>query len=167
MLLLALFVNFYCKCAGNGSKKWKILMCVRIYLGNHERVCITKSLKSLHPTVYVQYINCSLPKNYFLNITNGKRGAKLARARIFKLLCIPGIDSTEFLKGGGGRSLMLNAKIGSGRNFHTAISLWSNKINMLKPCVFSAVGHLGPTVVDWSSLFYTQCLHHHLTRSRN
>ncbi len=54
LLLEALFVNFDCKCAQNGSKKMKNLflwMCLRIQLGNHQRVCITKLLKSLYPTV--------------------------------------------------------------------------------------------------------------------
>ncbi len=53
MLLLALFVNFDCKCAGNSSKNGKsfLWMCLRILLGNHQRVCITKLLKSLHPIV--------------------------------------------------------------------------------------------------------------------
>ncbi len=50
LLFLALFVNFACKCAGNGTKKTENLflgMCLRIKLGNHQRVCITKLLKSL------------------------------------------------------------------------------------------------------------------------
>ncbi len=51
---ISTFSNFDCKCAGNGSKKRKIFflwMYLRIYLCNHQRVCITKLLKSLYPSV--------------------------------------------------------------------------------------------------------------------
>ncbi len=50
LLLLALNVHFNCKCAGNGSKNRKIFFyeCV-LELGIHQRVCITKLLKSLYP----------------------------------------------------------------------------------------------------------------------
>jgi hypothetical protein len=55
LLLLALFVNFDCKCAGNGLKKRKIFFyeCVLQFyvLGNHQRVCISKLLKSLYPSL--------------------------------------------------------------------------------------------------------------------
>ncbi len=50
LLLLALFVNFDCKCAGNKKTENLFLwMCLRILLGNHRRVFITKLLKSLYP----------------------------------------------------------------------------------------------------------------------
>ncbi len=51
LLLLALFLNFDCTCAGNGSKNRQsfLWMCLRILLGNHQRVCITKLLKLLFP----------------------------------------------------------------------------------------------------------------------
>ncbi len=51
LLLLALFVHFDCKCAGNGSKKRNFfkLLCLRILICNHQKVCITKLLKSLYP----------------------------------------------------------------------------------------------------------------------
>ncbi len=69
MLLLALFVNFDCKCAGNGSIKLKIFflwMCLRILIGNHQRVCITKFLKSLYPTAHHNLRISAIPRHYCL-----------------------------------------------------------------------------------------------------
>ncbi len=63
LLVFALSVNFDCKCARNGSKKRKNLflwMCLRILLGNHQRVCITKLLKSLYPSVYLCWLTFGL-----------------------------------------------------------------------------------------------------------
>jgi hypothetical protein len=53
------FSNFDCTCAGNGSKKKNLFlwMYLRIWLCNHQRVCITKLLKLLYPIVQVIRLN--------------------------------------------------------------------------------------------------------------
>ncbi len=63
MLLLSLFVHFDCKYAGNGSKNGKsfLWMCLRILIGNHQRVCITKLLKSLYPKCTLALLSCTYP----------------------------------------------------------------------------------------------------------
>ncbi len=71
MLFLALFVNFDCTCAGNGSKKENLIlwMCLRILLGNHQRVCITKLLKLFYSVPTVQPQKRKSPKalyQYFI-----------------------------------------------------------------------------------------------------
>jgi hypothetical protein len=57
LVILVLFSNFDCN-AQETAQKRKIFfwMCLRIWLCNHQRVCITKLLKSLYPNAHRTHV---------------------------------------------------------------------------------------------------------------
>ncbi len=85
LLFLALFANFDCKCAGNGSKKQKIFFLwkwLRNLLGSHQRVCISKLLKSLYPN------GGPTETNHLLKGLGHKRNSFLKACKIKSLLYV-------------------------------------------------------------------------------